>query len=69
MGAAIHSLGLDSLIPRPEEVEEEKGPSFSHSCMRLLVVEFHCLRILLIYFHMLVTPILILSVTLSVYLS
>ena len=46
--------------------EEEKGPGFSHSHMRLIVVDFHHLCILLIYFHTLVTPILTLNVTLSV---
>ena len=54
-------------VPRPKE-EEEKGPGFSRSHMRLITVEFHCLRILLIYmyFHKLVTPELILNITLSV---
>ena len=58
---------LGSLVPSPEE--EEKGPGFSRSRMRLITVEFHRLRILSIYFRTLVTPILILSITLSVNLS
>ena len=53
-----------SLVPRPEE--EEKGPGFSRSRMRLIAVEFHRFRILLIYFRTLVTPESILNVTLSV---
>ena len=36
-----------SLAPRPGEEEEEKGPGFSCSRMRLLPVEFHHFRILL----------------------
>ena len=54
-----------SLVPRPEE-EGEKGPGFSRLRMRLIAVEFHRLRILLKYFCTLVTPILILTVTLHV---
>ena len=57
------SLTQTSLVPRPEE--EEKGPGFSRSHMHLIAVEFHHLRILLMYFRTLVTPILILNVTLS----
>ena len=53
-----------SLIPRPEE--EEKGHSFSCSCVGLIVVEFHCFCIPLIYFCTLVMPIVILRFTLSV---
>ena len=57
-------MGKLSLIPRPEE--EEKGPCFSRSRMRLIAVEFRRLRILLIYFRTLATPESILNVTLSV---
>ena len=55
-----------SLVPRPKEGEEKKGPGFSHSRMRLIAVEFHRFRILLIYFRTLVTLESILNVTLSV---
>ena len=55
-----------SLVPRPEEGEEKKGPGFSRSRMRLIAVEFHRFRILLIYFRTLVTLESILNVTLSV---
>ena len=55
-----------SLVPRPKEEEEEKGPGFSRSRVRLIVVEFLNLRILLTYFCTLVTPESILNVTLSV---
>ena len=51
-------MAVTSFVPRPEE--EEKGPSFSHSCMHLIAVELHQL---LIYFRTLVTP---LNITLSV---
>ena len=54
-----------SLVPRSEE-EEEKGPGFSHSRMRLIAVEFDRLCILLTYFRTLVTSISILNVTLFV---
>ena len=30
-----------SLVPRPEEVEEEKGPGFSRFAHALIAVEFH----------------------------
>ena len=33
--------GLSSIIPRPEE-EEEKGPGFSHSGMRLIISNLAC---------------------------
>ena len=52
-----------SLVPRPKE-EEEKGPGFSRSRMRLIAV-IPRLRILLIYFRTLVTQESILNVTLS----
>ena len=50
-------MAVTSPIPRPEE---EKGPSFSHSCMHLIAVEFHQL---LIDFRTLMTP---LNATLSI---
>ena len=34
------SVGL-SLIPRPEEADEEKGPGFSHLHVHLIAMEFH----------------------------
>ena len=40
------------LVPRPEE--EEEGPGFTRSCMRLIAVEFHrlCITIdILLYAH------------------
>ena len=46
----INSQVRASLVPGPEEEEEEKGPRFSCSQIRLIAMEFHCLRILLIYF-------------------
>ena len=55
-----------SLVPRPEEEEEEKGPGFSRLCMGLIAVEFHSDCILLIYFCTLVMLKLILCVALSV---
>ena len=36
-----------SLVPRPMEAEEEKGPSFSPLRLRVIAVEFHRFRILL----------------------
>ena len=50
---------MDSLVPRPEEEEEEnlKGMGFNRLRMHLIAVEFHRLCILLIYFRTLVTPI------------
>ena len=30
-----------SLVPRPKEAEEEKGPGFSHFVHALIAVEFH----------------------------
>ena len=65
----INSQVRASLVPGPEEEEEEKGPRFSCSRIHLIVMEFHCLCILLIYFWTLVMPVFILSVTLSVDLS
>ena len=53
-----------SLVPRPKE--EEKGPGFSCSRVRLITVEFHNLCILLTYFRTLVMPESILNVTLFV---
>ena len=55
-----------SLIPRPEEEEEEKGFDFSCLSMRLIAVEFHGNCILLTYFCTLVMLKLILRITLSV---
>ena len=54
-----------SLVPRPKKEEEENGPGFSRSRMRLTAVEFHRLRVLLIYIRTLVTSISILNVALS----
>ena len=59
-----HNMVSTSLVPRFEE--EEKGPGFSHSRMRLITVEFDRLCILLTYFRTLVTSISILNVTLFV---
>ena len=55
-----------SLVPRPEEKEEEKGFGFSCFSMRSIAVEFHGDRILLTYFCTLVMLKLILRITLSV---
>ena len=55
-----------SLVPRPEEEEEEKGFCFSRLSMRLIAVEFHGDRILLTYFCTLVVLKSILRITLSI---
>ena len=55
-----------SLVPRPEEEEEEKRFGFSLLSMRLIAVEFHDDRIPLTYFCILVMLKLILRITLSV---
>ena len=55
-----------TLVPRPEEEEEEKGFDFSHLSMRLIAVEFHGNRILLTYFCTPVMLKLILRISLSV---
>ena len=33
----LQSSLIPSLVPRPKEEEEEKGPGFSHSRMRLII--------------------------------
>ena len=38
-------IQLVSLVSKPEQEEEEKGPGFSHSHVCLIVVEFHRLHI------------------------
>ena len=58
-----HTRAYTSLLSKEEE---EKGPGFSRSHMRLIAVEFHLFCILLMYFCTLVTPLLVLHVTLSV---
>ena len=46
---------LGSLVPRPEEAEEEKGPGFSRLRMHLIALEFDRFRILLTHVQQRVT--------------
>ena len=61
-----YTLICTSLVPRPEEQEEEKGFGFSRLSMRLIAVEFHGDCILLTYFCTLVMLKSILHITLSI---